>query len=115
MVLISVIFSVFMWNGCTDDTDEKLEDNIELTFVGSGLEIKNNSSSTIGTFAVDAGTAEHINWTAICTADNQISGHESKIIEPFILNEFKLNNQIIVYFWECPKTEDSEIYSLVIR
>lgn len=29
-----------MWNGCTDDTDEKLEDNIELTFVGSGLEIK---------------------------------------------------------------------------
>ncbi|MGD9898308.1 MAG: hypothetical protein AB7T22_04185 [Calditrichaceae bacterium] len=115
MILISIIFSVFIWSGCTDDAAEKVEDNVVLTFAGSGVEIKNNSSSTIGTFVVDAGTAEHINWAAICTVDNQISCHESKIIEPFIMDEFQLNDHIIVYFWECPKTEDGEIYSSVIR
>jgi hypothetical protein len=91
-------------------SEKNTEENVDIFLVDDGIKIKNNTSSEIAYFAVDQEMLALLTWAPICDVDNVVSAGHSKVIEFSSILGYGPGKTVIVYYWECPRDNEDEIF-----
>lgn len=105
-----VVFSVV--TGCSRESSD---DTVNISVVNSGMKIENESDVAIGYMAVEQGTAALIDWIVTCNDEYIIGSGAVRMVDTSQIIKWYQGCTAIVYFWQCPKSDDVKVYGKAVQ